>query len=64
MASRASEYQNNCGREKLNENEKIQKILLTRSHEKNSLLLRNVVLLTTFLKVVKAMNNTFNTQIF
>ena len=64
MASRASEHQNNCRREKLNENEKIQKILLTRSHEKNSLLLRNVVLLTTFLKVVKAMNNTFNTQIF
>lgn len=64
MASRASEYQNNCRREELNENEKIQKILLTRSHEKNSLLLRNAVLLTTFLKVVKAMNNTFNTQIF
>lgn len=64
MASRASEYQNNCRREKLNKNEKVQKILLTRSHEKNSLLLRNVVLLTTFLKVVKAMNNTFNTQIF
>lgn len=64
MASRASEYQKNYRREKLNKNEKVQKILLTRSHEKNSLLLRNVVLLTTFLKVVKAMNNTFNTQIF
>lgn len=64
MASRASEYQNNDKGIGLKKDEKVQKIILTSSYEKNTLLLRNVVLLTTFLKVVKAMNNTFNTQIF